>query len=897
MMPRTFHPIVPVAALVGLTTIALASPALAQDPLQPAPAPAPGQRQVEYVHDRHAPSASAARVVSTIRIDGVLDEAGWASATPITEFTQVQPSEGSPASERTEVRILYDDDALYIGAKLYDRQQVRSRVGRRDMDMTASDWLTVIIDARHDHLTSFGFEVNPAGVRRDQTRARNSGGPDEDDSWDPVWQAGTTVSDSGWVAELRIPFSQLRFSGAVEQTWGLQVERQIARNQEFSVWAYTPPGEPGGAPRYGHVTNLTRLATGKRLEFMPYVVTKAEYIDRLGNPFRSNSEYNINAGADLKYRLSSSLTLDATVNPDFGQVEVDPAVINLTAFETFFPEKRPFFIEGSEMFRFGDDGSNSVFYSRRIGRQPSLRPPYAARDVPNESRILGAVKMTGRTDGGWAMGVLDAVTRREIARFRTADGVLGETVAEPLTNYFVGRSRRELRGGQTFVGALLGAVNRRLETDELSALLRSAAYSGGIDFNHQWSQRTFTLQGFLSGSHVRGEPGVIAATQRLPYHYFQRPDADHLDYDPTRESLSGLAGSLSLAKQVNRNWYGRARFNTMTPGYEVSDLGFQRRADRMDKEVTVQWSESRPRGMFRRGSAYVQALSEHNYGWQNISNRLFAGANTTFMNYWNADFNFQTSLAGTVDDRLTRGGPAAYRPGLVAVDFEIESDERARTVYEIGAYVQRSRTANVVQIASELELKPAPHWDVSLEPSFSRSNSTAQYLLRLEDPAATNTYGQRYVFARLDQNVFAVDTRMNYTFTPGLSLQVFMQPFVATGNFGPPMEFARPGTFEFLEYGRDIGEIANGRVYPTGQASGGPSFELPAEDFNLRSLRGNAVARWEWRPGSTLYLAWQQTREDFEPIGDFGLRRDLGALFRTSPDNIFLVKVSYWFNP
>ncbi len=357
MMSRTFRPVLFVGALLGVATIPFASPALAQDAQSPTSAPAPAQPAAVYVHERHAPGASAARVTASIRVDGVLDEEGWVSATPITEFTQVQPSEGQPASERTEVRILYDDDALYLGARLYDRQQVRSRVGRRDMSMSASDWLTVIIDARHDHLTSFGFEVNPAGVRRDQTR----GGGNEDDSWDPVWEAATTVSGSGWVAELRIPFSQLRFSGAVEQTWGLQVERQIARNQEFSVWAYTPPGQPGGAPRYGHVTNLTRLATGKRLEFMPYVVTKGEYIDRGGNPFRSNREYDFNAGADLKYRLSSSLTLDATVNPDFGQVEVDPAVINLTAFETFFPEKRPFFIEGSEMFRFGDDGSNSVF--------------------------------------------------------------------------------------------------------------------------------------------------------------------------------------------------------------------------------------------------------------------------------------------------------------------------------------------------------------------------------------------------------------------------------------------------------------------------------------------------------------------------------------------------------
>lgn len=875
--------------LFAALSLFVAVPAAAQE----VPRPVPAQSPAEHVHDRHAPAASAARMTAPIRVDGTLDEVAWESATPITEFTQVQPSEGRPASERTDVRILYDDNALYIGARLYDRQQVRSRVGRRDMGMSASDWLTVIIDARHDHLTSFGFEVNPAGVRRDQTRARGN----EDNSWDPVWEAATSVTDSGWVAELRIPFSQLRFSGAVEQTWGLQVERQIARNQEFSVWAYTPPGQPGGAPRYGHVTNLTRLATGKRLEFMPYVVTKAEYIERFGNPFRSNSEYKFDGGADLKYRLTSSLTLDATVNPDFGQVEVDPAVINLTAFETFFPEKRPFFIESSEMFRFGDDGANNVFYSRRIGRQPSLAPPYAVRDVPTESKILGAAKLTGRTVGGWATGVIDAVTRREMARYRATDGTLGETVAEPLTNYFVGRVRRELRGGQTSVGALFGALNRDLDTDELSAALRSAAYSGGIDFNHQWSRRTFTLQGFVAGSHVRGEPGVIAATQRLPYHYFQRPDADHLDYDETRESLSGMAGSLSLAKQANRNWWGRVRVNTTTPAYEVSDLGFQRRADRIDKQLITEYFESRPRGIFRRHSAYFQALNEHNYGWENISNRIFAGADGQLMNYWSLNVNLQTSLAGTVDDRLTRGGPAAYRPGFSSVNFNISSDPRSRIVGNIGAFLQRGKAGDASDVFSSLTIKPAPHWDVSLSPSFSRSNSGAQYLLRLADPAATSTFGQRYVFAAIDQNVFAVNTRVNYTFSPGLSLQVFMQPFIATGDFGPPKEFAAPGTFDFLEYGKDIGEIANGRVYPTGQASGGPSFALPAPDFNVRSLRGNAVMRWEWRPGSTLYLAWQQTRNDFEPIGDFSTGRDLGALFGAPPDNILLVKISYWFNP
>ena len=853
----------------------------------------PGNPGALYDHERHAPHAVASRITTTVRVDGVLDEAAWQTATPVTEFTQLDPQEGQPASERTEIRIMYDDVALYVGARLFDRQAVRTRVGRRDMSMSASDWLTVIIDARHDHRTSFGFEVNPAGVRRDQTRAAGQ----EDDSWDPVWEAETTVSDSGWVAELRIPFSQLRFSGAASQAWGLQIERQIARNQEFSVWAFTPRDQPGGAPRYGHLTGLADLVTGKRLEVMPYAVGRAEYVDRGANPFRTGRELTLDGGADLKYRLTSSLTLDATANPDFGQVEVDPAVVNLTAFETFFPERRPFFIEGSEMFSFGTDGSNSVFYSRRIGRRPSLSPPYSASDVPEATRILGAAKLTGRTAGGWSMGVLDALTARETARFRTPEDVDGEMLAEPRTNYFVGRVRRETREGQTAFGGLIGAVNRDLETPEIAAVLRSAAYSGGVDWFHQWSGRTVTLEGFLAGSHVRGEPGVIAATQRLPYHYFQRPDADHLDYDPTRTSLSGLAGSISLAKRSGRHWNFGGTVNTMSPGYEVSDLGFQRRADRLDLQAGVSYSDTRPRGVVRRHSLFTETIVEHNYGWENISNRIFAGGNAQFLNYWNTGLNLSISLPGTLDDRLTRGGPSARRPGSVSLSGFVGSDQRKPLVGVLQAFVRRGGNGQEVGSFSSIQIRPKPHWELTLAPSFSRSYEVAQYIQRVDDPSATHTYGARYVFAELHQKTLALQMRVNYTFTPGLSLQVFAQPFIAAGDFGAPKEFAAPGQYEFLVYGKDIGDIENGLIYPEGRNAGGVSFEEPDPDFNVRSLRGNAVLRWEWRPGSTMYLAWQQTRSDFQPLGEFSVRRDVKGVFASAPDDILLLKVSWWFNP
>jgi hypothetical protein len=873
---------------VALSTLLLAAVA-------PLPAQAPdGEARAQYTHQSDAPQAVAARLTETIRIDGSLDEPAWQSAPVIAGFRQLDPDEGAPVSERTEIRVLYDDDALYIGAWLYDRHRVSARLGRRDGGMSASDWLTVIIDSNHDHRSAFGFEINPAGTRRDQTRDGGS----EDDSWDPVWESAAVVTDSGWFAELRIPFSQLRFTGAVDQTWGLQIERQIARRQEFAVWSFTPRDQPAGIPRYGHLTGLTRLATGKRLEVMPYVVARAEHVDRGNNPFRSTREYNGDAGLDLKYRVSSNLTLDGTINPDFGQVEVDPAVINLTAFETFFPEKRPFFIEGAQLFRFGQDGTNSVFYSRRIGRQPTLAPPYAARDVPEATRILGAAKLTGRSAGGWAMGLLNATTQREIARFHTPTGELGETVAEPLTNYFVGRLRREGRGGQSEVGGFVGAVNRDLSGDELPRLLRSAAYSGGVDFTHQWDQRTWTLRGYVAGSHVRGDSAVMLATQRLPYHYFQRPDAGHLDLDPGRTSLSGGAAFVSVAKRVGRHWNGSASVNTITPGYEVSDLGFQRRADRTDLQTSLNYQETRPGRIFRRYSVSASPLVEFNYGGENVSNRVFVNAFGQFLNYWSLSFNAGSSLAGTVDDRLTRGGPAARRPGSVYLSTYASSDSRRRIVGEVFSFVQAGPgDGSNTNIGAYLALRPQPHWDVAVGPSYSRDISEAQHVRRVADPSATHTFGARYVFASLDQSTLAVETRLNYTFSPTLSLQVFAQPLLASGAFGELKEFARPGTFDFLVYGRDIGEVEDDLVYPSGRHEGAVSFPLPRQDFNIRSLRGNAVLRWEWRPGSTLYLAWQQTRSGFLPTGDFDLRRDAGAIFATSPDNVLLVKVSYWLNP
>lgn len=863
-----------------------------------APATALAQEGVSGTVDHAAaPAARAVATTEPIRVDGLLDEAVWRTAPAVTAFTQLVPAEGEPATERTEVRFAFSGNALYIGARMYDRHPVTARLGRRDGSMAASDWLTLIFDSYHDHRTAFGIEINPSGLRRDQTRS-DSG---EDDSWDPVWEAATHIDDEGWTAEIRIPFSQLRFNPALEQTWGVQIERQIARNREFSVFAFTPTSQPAGIPRFGHLTGLRDIATGRRLELLPYTVVRGESIDRSDNPFRDNRDLGASVGADLKYRVTSDLTLDMTVNPDFGQVEVDPAQVNLTAIETQFEEKRPFFVEGSEIFDFGAGGGNNMFYSRRIGRAPQLPPPTVQRDVADATSILGAAKLSGRTSNGWSLGVLNALTQREGARYMNPLGVEDQTTAEPRTNYFVGRLRRDMRAGQSSLGGMLAMVHRALDTDPLRATLRAAAYTGGVDFRHEWAARTWSLNGFVAGSHVLGSADAIAIAQRSPWRYFQRPDADHLEVDDTRTSLTGLSAQAQLQYRSGRHWRYSLVAGTVTPQYEVNDIGFQYRADRIDGQATITFVEPRPGNLLRSWNTSFSARAERNYAGSTIMNRLAVNASAQTLQYW----QFSTSLAYSgraLDDRLTRGGPSSERPANVQTNVHVSSDSRRRVAGGAGLSYSRNEAGGWGGGGGiGITVRPAPNWTVTVEPNIQWTHSKAQYLGEQADPTAVHTYGRRFLFAELDQTTFAVETRLDVTFTPGLSLQIYAQPFIASADFGDPAELARPGAYEFAVYGRDIGETeAAGegvRVFPQGRDGAAASFLVPNRDFTVRSLRGNAVLRWEYQPGATLFLAWQQNRSSSDSFGDIDLRRDWSALFSARPDNVLVLKVNYWINP
>ncbi len=861
---------------------------------------------------------------------------------PVTAFTQLDPDEGLPASERTEVRIIYDAEALYIGARLYDRGTVSRRLVRRDAQVNDSDWFIIALDSYHDHLTSYRFSVNPAGVRRDETftsggsrsgTATTGGaiierGGQADQSWDPVWQAVATVTDSGWVAELRIPFAQLRFSRASVQTWGLQLERRIARKQEQALFAFVPKNEPAGVAIYGHLEGLEGIQAPKPLEILPYmstrllrrpVVTQNPGIT-FPNPFQRRSETSTGAGADVKYRLTPNFTLDGTLNPDFGQVEQDPAVVNLTAFEIRFDERRPFFVEGAEIMRFGtsvqgnpEGGPPQLVYSRRIGRAPQLAMPRDAvyTDVPETTTILGATKLTGRTRSGWSVGALEAVTQQENGLLIDANGVRREAIVEPLTNYFAGRLRRDLSGGRTTVGGMLTSVHRRMNENPGSpSLLRSTAYSGGLDFRSETTDRVWSVFGSFSPSYVSGSTAAIAATQRSSAHLFQRPDADHLDYDATATSVSGFRAQIDGGKRAG-TWIWNLALTATSPGYEINDLGFQLNADRILLDPNVTYEQNRPGQLFRRWSLRFGPDNDFNFGGDLIRSGAMWSFQSQLHNFWTNSVRFNW-IAPSLNDRLTRGGPLTRTPAGWLAGFDVGSDPRKRYTTTGGVTYTRDR-AGLQQTTGILlaGVRPASNWNVQIGPSLSRVRLPAQYVTTVVDPTAVSTYGSRYVFAALDQTTLGIETRLNVTFTPALSLELYAQPFFATNDFGALKELRAPRTFDFLEYGKDVGTSARetGARYRIDPDAGGPAqpFRVDDRDFNLHSLRGNAVLRWEWRPGSTMFLVWQQERagrlgaidaeRDGRQIGGFDVSSGVDDLFAIRPTNVLVFKVSYWLNP
>jgi hypothetical protein len=871
------------------------------------------------------PRLQAVPRTAPIVVDGRLDEEIWRTAPAATDFIQQDPTEGQPATQRTEVRLAYDDEALYVGARMTDTDGaagVRPLLVRRDQS-SGGDYLQLIFDTYHDHTGRTVFTINPSGVKSDAGQAAAYADP----SWDPVYTAEARIDSAGWSAELRIPFGQLRFPRDSVQTWGMQAWRYAERLNELSMWSFWGKQENGGPTRFGHVEGLRPPRDRGRVELLPYVLSRARHVTpaRPGNPFTDAREMDVRAGLDLKYQLSSTLTLDATINPDFGQVEVDPAVVNLSAFETFFSERRPFFVEGSGLFGFGDFNcfncsnvsSMSLFYSRRIGRAPQGRVTRGDADyvhTPESSTILAAAKVTGRTAGGLQVGLLDAFTRSERALVEDTLGNRFTQQVEPASNYFVGRVRKNLRGGDASVGAIATSVFRAFDEDGgLEASLPRHAEAVGVDWDLWWKNRTYHLMGNVAVSNAAGDTAAILRLQRSSARYFQRPDRDGGGnglfsdaLDPSATALRGYGGYLRLAKDAGE-WRWETAVNYRSPGFEVNDAAFLTRADYVWTLANVMRRWNTPTSWYRNWTAIVGGQSEHNYDGDHTAAQLHAFTGGQLANYWNVAF-YTEWYPETDDDRATRGGPVVRRPGGRLLHARWNTDSRKALLFSNSYdHISYRDGGRYWGVDASLRWRPASNVQLSIGPSYERNEGRRQFVLRRDDATATHFAGQRAVFADIDQHTFSMNTRVNWTFTPTLSLELFAQPFVFAGDYARFKEFTAPGTRETMEYGADFGTLcfndADNRYTadPNGDCAAEPgegrsaqAFSFANPDLNVRSLRGNAVLRWEYRPGSTLFLVWQQQRSGTETFGDFGFGRDAGAIFRQQPDNIFVIKASYW---
>lgn len=764
------------------------------------------------------------------KIDGVLDDPVWQQAPRFGGFTQRTPDEGEPATDSTSVQFAYDDEALYAAIMCYDHEpeKIVARLSRRDQGYQNTDWVHLSIDSNLDRQTAYSFFVTAAEGRMDGYYYNDDW---EDDYWDGVWEGRAYIGDQGWGAEFRIPFSVLRFSPQEENTMGLQVDRYSSRKKEDAFWIFIPQKEKGWVSRFGELQGIKGISPPKSREILPYAVARSTFEPK-SNPNPDGRDYFTNLGVDMRYGLASNISLNATVNPDFGQVEADPAVLNLSVFETFYEEHRPFFVEGNQLFQ----TPFQLFYSRRIGRQPgrfSIPAGYEETGRPEFTSILGAAKLTGKTVGKTSFGLIEAVTGEE-----HATGAAGQEtrrfLVEPRTNYLVGRLQQDLLSGNSNVGLLGTAVNRTSS---------GTAYAGGLDWSLFAHQNTYQVSGQVVGSRIE-------------------------DFG---DAQRGYASRVELGKRAGLV-QGYLQYEAVSPGLDLNDLGFNSRAGIQELEAKLETRQYKLRRPFRYRYFSLTSRTAWNYDQVVFQKELEAFTYLTFMNYWRLRSGVIRRFE-TLDDLDTRGGPPIERPASTYAWIRLTSDNRKPVGGDLRFNWEKDAPGNLWRSLSLLvEARPSTRVELSLQPRYTWNNDAAQWVANVDD----NVDGtpEHFVYGELKSRVFDVIGRCNWVFTPDLTLQLYLQPFVAAGDYENFKELTRPRSYEFVPY--------------TGLSSN--------RDFRRRSLRSNLVLRWEYRPGSTLFLVWSQSRQasaqdpELQPFGN--LRKS----FADEGANLFLAKLSYWMN-
>lgn len=847
--------------------------------------------------------AQATRITgSAPRVDGTLDDAAWAQAQTITDFVQKIPIEGAKPSVTTEVRLLYDDRALYVGARLRrnDPHAIRTSITRRDGESDAETF-TVSLDTYLDKRTAYSFTVSSGGVRGDAYHSQDSEDSGRETQFDPIWSARAQVDAEGWTAELRIPFSQLRFNAAANQTWGLQLTRNVADIAERVQWTLIPISAAGFSSRFGHLDGIQGIPPARHIEILPYVASDLTYraIDKKENPFLNR--YSARVGGDLKVGLGPNLTLDATVNPDFGQVEADPAVVNLTAFEQVFEERRPFFIEGNELLTGRGQsfiGRPTWFYSRRIGAAPRGAVNGDFIDAPTSTTIMSAAKVTGRLKRGLSIGALAAATPREYARsYNIAADSTTKTAVEPPSTFGVLRLQQEFGKQQSNVGVSITSVERALDArGNLNTLLANRAVAGGADWKLRYKQGMYEVTGWVGGSYVEGDKAAIERLQRNSAHFFQRPDQTHIKIDPNRTSLTGATASVRLDKNAGRHSLGGIQLSMRSPEFEINDAGQMRSGDDVDFNADIQLRDTKPNKYVRFYNFGTSTQSGWNFGGIRQYLRFGENASATLHNFMRVSAGATVAI-GSISDDLTRGGPLMRTPNSYLFTAALNSRANVPTTWSIrGTHQHDDFGGWNWSAATTLTVRPASRWQASVDPTYSYVVDPRQYVSTRAGGGAA-TYGSRYIFSFIERSTLSARFRLNYAFTPNFTAEGYTEPFTSSGRYYDFGELSAARSRVQRVYGAagtgtSIVRNTDGTSSITDGAS---TFTLPALDFNRLSFRSNLVLRWEWLPGSTAFLIWQQSRAQQDATGRLVRVGDLGDATQAPGDNFLVAKISYLF--
>ncbi len=837
---------------------------------------------------------TAVRAAAAPTVDGVLDDAVWQRAEFISDFHQRDPNEGAPPSRRTDVAFAYDGEALYVAARMHAAGpgDVQAVMTRRD-DSGTAERIIVSLDPFMDRRTAYSFAVTAAGVRVDWYH------PDDDafsrdSSYNPVWEAQTVIGDKAWVAEMRIPFSQLRFPDREAHTWGVNLNRYMPQDDEDVFWVVVPKDKTGWSSYFGELQGIERIESSRRIEITPYVaadttITSGALVDA-DDPFSDELSAGARAGVDLKMGLGPSLTLDATINPDFGQVEADPAVVNLSAFETSFAERRPFFVEGSQLL---SGLGPTYFYSRRIGGPPrgAATTDFDFIDAPQSTSILGAAKVTGRLHSGLSVGALTAVTAAaEAETFDLASGMTDTVPLDPLTGYGVFRLQQEFGQTGSMTGASFATVHRNLDASSpLATQMSRRAYAGGIDGRWRFGRGgAYQIGGYLGGTYLTGEAEAIADIQQRSAHYFQRPDQDHVELDPDATSMAGL-GAFVHANKRNGTWRWSASTGFDSPGLEFNDTGLLSSADDIEASVYLEYRQERPTGPLYRHNVFMHLSDEWNFGGARKPGASGVHGSITFHNLWSANTYVDYFFPGQ-DDDLTRGGPLAgighgYRTG---VGFSNGHGSRTRLSGSANAFTHDTGNSG---FDASFDVSGIPYdWlKLSASPRYAKFEGNRQYIDTLAG-GRPETFDLRYVFATVERAEVAVSLRAQAALTPDLSVEVYAEPFASSAEFTSFGELEAPRSRELRDY-----DIAARDGDTVTLSDGAAMFTIDEPDFTVLSLRSTVVLRWEFRPGSTLFAVWQQNRSDVVVAGDPANPAALGDAVGAPGANTLALKLTYWW--